>query len=158
MNIEYFYHYDAETIANLLMDAEFLTKRSKAVGEKSINVDISELANKTQVKMHIEKEMDLPHFLKKIWNPLQKVAIEETWQLIGSSYIAHATYDVGDDHVQMTTDTIVKNTDEGCSIFGSITVKVKVPVVGKQIEKFIVHSFVTSVDDAFSYFDIYLKE
>ena len=158
MNVEYFYPYEAEDVANLLMDPDFLVERSEYVGEKNASCEVSEHGNKTVVKLHVERELELPSFLKKMFHPYQVIDIVEEWQKIGPNYIGNAVYHVEDQPVTISTEIIVKETAEGSSIFCAVKAKASVPLVAGKVEKFIVEHFIEGGNKAFGYINTYMEK
>lgn len=158
MSVEYLYPYEAEDIANLLMDPDYLKQRAKAVGEKNVTTKTFTKGDKTIVKRHLEKELDLPQFLKRLFNPLQVVEITEEWQSTGLNFVGKAVYDAGVLPVSMETETIVQDTEEGCAVSIHFFIKVNMPIIGKRVEKFIVSNFVAGADKAFGFLADYLEE
>lgn len=158
MNAEYTYPYSAKDIYALLTDPDFLVERSEHNGEQNVSAELYDDDGKDLVKLHVERELELPSFLKKMFHPYQIIDIDELWSIVGSSYIGKAEYEVQGQPVHISTETIIKDDDSGgCVIFVSVKAKASVPLVAKKVEKFICENFLNTAKASFAYITTYME-
>lgn len=158
MNAEYSYPYSAEKIYELLTDPDFLTERSEYNGEKNVSAELYDDDGKDLVKLHVERELELPAFLKKLFRSYQIIDINELWSIVGSSYIGKAEYEVEGQPVHISTETIIKDDNAGGSvIFVGVKAKASVPLVAKKVEKFICENFLDTAKNSFAYITTHME-
>lgn len=158
MNAEYSTDFSSEQIYSLLTDAHFLVERSISVGEKKASAEVFDEGDHTLVKLHIERELVLPSFLKKLFSSYQVIDIEEHWLDLNSGFMGKAEYSITGQPVTISTNTIIKDDENGGScIFVAVRAKANIPLISKKVEQFICENFIDGSNAAFEYLNTHLK-
>lgn len=138
MSMHYEFDHDAQSVFDLLTDPQFLVDRCLELGELEASCEVEEQDGATVIRLSRKLERDLPRFLAKMFDPVQTVQMTETWQSDGDDgYTGDYTFVIEGQPVSIGATFKLYPTDDGCCYVINHRVKAKVPVVGKQIEKFI---------------------
>ncbi len=137
MATKYKFNSDVETVFELLTDPDFLVERSMELGELSADCEVIEEGDEIKVIQNREVERDLPAFFAKMFDPVQKIEMVETWIEAGDGYSGTLSYDVIGQPVTITGKFALKPKGKGCEYTVEHTPKAKIPLIGKRVEKFI---------------------
>ena len=158
MTVRFNYEYDIDTVFELLTEPQFLVDRSLAIGELSAECECEEEDELTVLKLVREVERDLPSILAKIFDPVQVLDMTETWQVDGDGWAGHWIIDVRGQPVTIRGDFDLTPTASGCCYRVTHSVKAKVLLVGKQVEKYILSQTVDGATQELQYTADYLGQ
>jgi hypothetical protein len=102
MATKYKFNSDVETVFELLTDPDFLVERNMELGELSADCEVIEEGDEIKVIQNREVERDLPSFLAKMFDPVQKVEMEEVWVDEEGKYSGTLHYDIVGQPVTIT--------------------------------------------------------
>lgn len=147
-----------DKIFGMLTDESFLAERSRSNGEQNVTAEVSAADDDTIVRMHVERTMELPGFLKKRFHPHQVVEVEERWtRESDNKFIGIAEYVAIDRPVTIKTETIVEGRDGGTRMKVGVSVSASLPVIRKPVEKLVADLFASGVETSFDYLRDKLK-
>lgn len=130
---------DADAVFALMTDADALTERCKALGEKNIKCTVDTQGRKTLVSLSRTVKRDLPKVLAAMFSAENTINMKEQWEAIGSTYMGSYTADVVGQPVSLSAKFKLKPTaDGGCEYSIDYQCKASIPLVGKKVEEFIV--------------------
>ncbi len=138
MSMHYEYEKDAQSVFELLTDPDFLVDRCLELGELEASCEVEENGVDTIISLTRTVERDLPKVLAKVFDPVQTIRMTETWKPVGEdSYKGSYTFEVVGQPVTVGATFELYPTDDGCCYTIDHTVKATVPLIGRQVEKFI---------------------
>ena len=137
MTSTYSFSHNVETIFDKLTDPDFLVQRCVALGEKNIQCDVESDGRKTTVVLSRTIKRELPAVLAKLFGAENHMVMTEKWEDVGSSKMGNYTVDVQGQPVTLAAKFKLKPTDKGCEYSIDFSCKAKIPLIGGQVEKFI---------------------
>jgi hypothetical protein len=138
MTIVHSFNADADTVFNLLTDAETLVERCKALGEKNISCSAEEQGRKTVVQLTRTVKRELPKVLAAMFSDENTLKMNEQWESIGSTYMGSYTVEVVGQPVALSAKFKLKPSTDGCDYSIDYQCKASIPLVGKKVEEFII--------------------
>jgi hypothetical protein len=135
--ITYEYPADPDTVAALLRDPEFLKKRAEAAGEKNIEVKIEELPDGLRVVVARDKDVELPSFAKRMFNPQNRIIDDTKWQRRDGQWVAEYEVVVAGIPGEVRGKSTLTPTAQGCSYESAFEVTARIPIVGGKLEGFV---------------------
>ena len=137
MALSYQFNHDLEAVFELLTDPNFLVDRSLELGDLSAECEVEEDGEITLVRMTREIERQLPGFAAKIISGNQMLRIEERWQSAGDSVSGSYTATIDGQPMTLSAKFSLDATDTGCVYSVEHRAKVKIPLIGGRLEKYI---------------------
>lgn len=146
MSLNYSFSCDCETFFNLMTDPDVLVERSLACGELSADIEVKQRGKKTLVSMNRQIKRELPAMLAKLFDSTQTMIFEEEWQAAGNGHRGKYTMNVVGQPVQLEAKFTLSPKDSGCEYQIDHSCKVKIPLIGGKVEKFVLSSLAEGVD------------
>lgn len=137
MSLSFDFPKDCQTVFELLTNGDYLTERSKAIGEVKATCDVSREGSKTVVNMHREVTRNLPSFAAKLFSSSQVLKMREVWVQDGEGYRGEYKIDIEGQPVSITATFSLTPSGSGSTYKIQHNSKAKIPIIGKKIEKFI---------------------
>jgi hypothetical protein len=156
MSVSYEFDHDVQTIYETLTEPQFLVDRCLALGELSAECEVEEDEETTVVKLVREVSRDLPRVLAKLFDAVQVTDMVETWQPDGEGWRGTWELDVRGQPVTVAARFQLEPTSTGSRYTVSHSVKAKIPLVGKQVEKYILGQTASGATDELAYLRDYL--
>lgn len=156
MTIHADYELPVKSIFEALTDPEFLTDRNLALGELSSECEAEESKGRTAISAVREVRRDLPGALAKLFNPLNTMDMTEQWDAEGRGWQGQWTLEVRDQPVTIFGTFELIPTETGCRYSVSHKVKVIIPFVGRQVQKYILGQTAKGATDELEYLRNYL--
>jgi len=157
MTVSFEFDHDVETVYETLTEPQFLVDRCLALGELSAECDVEEDDNYTTVNLVREISRDLPRIMAKLFDPVQVMDMQERWQAQGDAWRGDWTMDVRGQPVAISASFELVPTNSGCRYSVTHRVKAKIPLVGKQVEKYILGQSSDGATDELTYLRDYLS-
>jgi len=151
MAIDYEFGHAVERVFELLTDKKFLAERLEAVGEDPPLIKMSKKGNKVEIQLERAARRDLPKVAAKLIGSVQKFNMRESWQPDGDGWSGNYLIEFEGVPGSVAADFELYPTDDGCVY--SITHKpsVKMPLVGKTLEKILVSQVEDGCDAEIDY-------
>jgi uncharacterized protein YndB with AHSA1/START domain len=148
-----------ETVYAAFTDPKFLEQRCLDLGEISADCKVKKAAGGHAVTMKRKVERELPSFLAKLFNPIQTIVIEEKWSDDGEDG-KQATYhlEVIGQPVEVSATISLTPSGKGCVYEISHRAKARIPLIGGQIERFVLGQTEAGCKDELDYMVKALKE
>ena len=156
MSVSYEFDHDVQTVYETLTEPQFLVDRCLALGELSAECEVEEDEETTVVKLVREVSRDLPRVLAKLFDALQVTDMVEQWQPDGDGWRGTWELDVRGQPVTVAARFQLEPTSTGSRYTVSHSVKAKIPLVGKQVEKYILGQTASGATDELAYLRDYL--
>ena len=157
MSVSYEFEHDVQTVYEALTEPQFLVDRCSALGELSAECEVEEDEDGiTTVSLLREIERDLPKMLVKIFDPVQIMDMTEQWRPNGDGWTGSWTIDVRGQPVVISANFELVPTAQGCQYTVTHSAKAKVPLIGKQLEKYILGQTSEGATDELAYLAEYL--
>lgn len=156
MSVSYEFDHDVQTVYETLTEPQFLVDRCLALGELSAECEVEEDEETTVVKLVREVSRDLPRVLAKLFDAVQVTDMVETWQPDGEGWRGTWELDVRGQPVTVAARFQLEPTSTGSRYTVSHSVKAKIPLVGKQVEKYILGQTASGATDELAYLRDYL--
>lgn len=157
MSVSYEFEHDVQTVYEALTEPQFLVDRCSALGELSAECDAEEAEDgTTTVNLCREIKRDLPKILAKVFDPVQIMDMTEQWRPEGDGWSGSWTMDVRGQPVVISARFELVPTTKGCHYSVTHSAKAKVPLIGRQLEKYILGQTSEGATDELSYLEEYL--
>ncbi len=147
-----------DTVYAALTDPKFLEERCLELGELSANCKVRKLAHGHAVTMKREVKRELPSFLSKLFNPVQTIVIEERWSDDDEGKTATYKLEVNGQPVEVTADISLRPAGKGCVYEIEHRCKARIPLIGGQIERFVLGQTEAGCKDELDYLAASLKK
>jgi hypothetical protein len=144
MSLRFEFPVEIEEIYDLLTDPDFLVDRNVALGDIDSECEVEETDSNLLIKMKRTRKLDLPAFLANVLGGNPVFSTEEQWQVVEDRFEGRSTTVVGGQAGTVRTEFTLSPTWKGCEYKISHSAKIKIPVVGRKVEKYIVN---TAADD-----------
>ena len=158
MSVSYEFDHDVQTVYETLTEPQFLVDRCLALGELSAECEVEEDEETTVVKLVREVSRDLPRVLAKLFDAVQVTDMVEKWQPDGEGWRGTWELDVRGQPVTVAARFQLEPTSTGSRYTVSHSVKAKIPLVGKQVEKYILGQTASGATDELAYLRDYLGD
>lgn len=156
MTIHADYELPVQPVFEALTDPGFLIDRNLALGELSSECEAKESDGRIVVSAVREVRRDLPGALAKLFNPLNTMDMTEQWDADGNGWQGHWTLEVRGQSVTIFGNFELTPTETGCRYSVSHRVKVNIPFVGRQVQKYILGQTAKGAYDELEYLRTYL--
>lgn len=133
----YEYATDPDTVAKLLHDPEFLRRRCEAAGEKNVEVKVEQLPDGLSVVVARDKEVELPAFAKKMFNPQNRIIEQTRWRRQGDRWVAEYQVTIGGVPGEVRGKSTLAPSSMGCHYESAFEVTSRIPLVGGKLEGFV---------------------
>jgi hypothetical protein len=119
-------------------DPDFRVERSLALGEENVRCDVTSAKHRLEVRMHREVTRELPKILAKFLSPTQIMLVDELWEFDGMVWTGAMSVQVSGQPIVIESSQLIRASESGSEIIVTNGCQARVPLVGRQIEKFIV--------------------
>ncbi len=147
-----------ETVYAAFTDPKFLEQRCLDLGEISADCKVKKAGSGHAVTMKRKVERELPSFLARLFNPVQQIVIEEKWSDDGDGG-KEATYHLAviGQPVEVSATISLRPSGKGCTYEISHRAKARIPLIGGQIERFVLGQTEAGCKDELDYMAEELK-
>ena len=156
MAVQFDYDSDVQSVYEILTEPQYLVDRSLALGELSAECEAEEADGITTVSLMREVSRDLPRVLSKLFDSVQLMDMTETWREKGDGYAGEWEILIRGQPVAITARFELVPTRSGCRYSVTHKAKAKIPLVGKQVEKYILSQTADGARQELEYLRDYL--
>lgn len=139
---EYDYDFDVESVAELLLDADFLRMRCEAAGDKNIEIDRRETSDGIHLTIARSRTLDLPKIVQGLVSSTNRAVENTVWRRSGERWVADYSVEVAGLPGKVSGRTTLIPTSNGCHYESSFQVSAKVPLFARKVESAIADGFV----------------
>jgi hypothetical protein len=136
-NLTINYTQDIDTVYRFVTDPEVIKKRSEAVGEKSIKVQVDEAGGTKTITSTREIDSDLPGFAKKLFSSTNTIIERREWRDVGDKKTCKSHIDVVGTPGKIDSNITITPSGSGCTYDIEFEVSAKVPLIRKKLEEFV---------------------
>ena len=151
MTIEYEFEHPVQRVFGLLTNKKFLAERLEAVGEDPSVINISKKGGKVEIKLNRASRRDLPKVAAKLVGSVQKFSMNESWQPDGDGWLGNYLIEFEGVPGSIAADFELYPTADGCVYSITHNPSVKIPIVGKTLEKILVSQVEDGCDAEIDY-------
>jgi hypothetical protein len=128
---------DADTVFKLMTDRDELTKRCESLGERNVQVEVSESGGVTKTQIAREVERELPGFAKKLFKAKNTLVEREEWRSVNGQYEGKGQLKIVGTGATINSKIRLSPSGAGCVYEIDFEVTAKVPLIRKKLEAFI---------------------
>jgi Protein of unknown function (DUF2505) len=140
------YDRSVDEVFALVTDPDFLKRRAEAAGEKNVVVRVDRDGARMTIRIERDLERKLPGFMKKVFNPTNHLVDVQTWDTSGASKTSEWTVEVqGQKRVEIRGRLTIAPADGGCVYTEAFDAVVRVPLIGGQVERYVVNETEASI-------------
>ena len=132
--ISYEYTSNPDGVAALLRDPDFLKRRSEAAGERNVQVRVEELPDGLHVMVERDKEVDLPAFAKRMFNPQNRIVENTRWRRQGEQWVGEYRVEIAGVPGEVRGKSTLVPSPSGCRYESAFEVTSRIPIVGGKLE------------------------
>ena len=147
----------ADKVFGLLTNAKWLEERSLALGELSAKCPVKKSAAGLNITMKRRVHRDLPAIIAKVLNPDSDIEIVENWPGGNGKWSGTYALTIVGKPITVSADFVLEAAGRGCVYRIAHKAKVKVPLIGGVIEKFVIGETEKGCADELEYLASYLK-
>jgi len=151
MSVSYPFECDAQSVYECLTEPHFLVDRCLALGELSAECDVIEDDETTTINLVREVRRELPRILAKLFDPVQLMDMTEHWREDGDGFVGDFIIEIRGQPVTITAEFELVSTQDGCLYTITHKVKARVPLVGRQLEKYVLGQTAEGARDELDY-------
>lgn len=138
MALSFSFKKDASEVCTMMNDPEFRIQQALDLGEESATCDVSGDDDAWTLTMERVVIRDgLPSFLAKMFDPRQTMHVTEEWRATDEGWEGDQTILIQGQPVTIKAAFGLKDEGKGSVYTIDHKVKVKIPVIGGKVEKFI---------------------
>lgn len=135
--VTYEYPAPPDAVAALLRDPEFLKRRSEEAGDQNVEVRIEELGDGLHVVVAREKQLELPAFARRLFQPKNRIVDDVRWRRDGERWVSEYTLEITGVPGEIRGRSTLAPSPAGCRHESSFEVTARVPLIGSKLESFV---------------------
>ena len=147
-----------DKVFGLLTDPKWLEARCLALGELSANCKTKKTAGAATVTMKRRVRRELNAVISKVLNPESDIELVEQWKVDKDRRSGTFTLQVVDKPVTVTAEFELASEGKGCVYRIQHDAKVRVPLIGGVVAKFVLGQTEQGCADELDYLADYLKK
>jgi hypothetical protein len=150
-NLTINYEQDVDTVYRFVTDPEVIKKRSQAMGEKNIRVQVDEAGGTKTITSTREIESDLPGFAKKLFSSTNTIVERREWRDAGDKKTCKGHIDIVGTPGKIDSNITISPSGTGCTYDIEFEVSAKVPLIRKKLEEFVAKTTLEGMRDEHEY-------
>lgn len=150
-NFSFNYSQDIDAVYRFMTDPEVIKKRSGALGEKDVRVQVDEAGGTKTITVTREVESDLPGFAKKLFNSTNTIIERLEWRDAGDKKTCKSHIDVVGTPGKIDSNITLSPSGGGCTYDIEFQATAKVPLIRKKLEEFIGKTTLEGIRDQNEY-------
>lgn len=158
MTVEKKFNAPVDKVFALLTDPKWLEARSLAIGELSASVKAKKAASGVTLIMKRRVHRELNAMISKVLSPDSDIEFEEKWATDGDRRTGNLTLQIVGKPITVTGDFELAPDGKGCVYRIQHHAKVKIPLIGGMVEKFVLGQTEQGCSDELDYLSDYLKK
>lgn len=135
--ITYEYSAEPDAVAALLRDPDFLRSRSEQAGDQNVEVKIEKAGDGLRVVVARDKELALPSFAKRMFQPRNRITDDVRWKRVGERWVGEYTLEIAGVPGEIKGRSTLAPSAGGCVHESSFEVTARVPLIGGKLESFV---------------------
>lgn len=136
-SFQYEYGKDADAVAAMLRDPEFLRWRAEAAGDTNIDVRIEPAPTGMRVTVARTREVNLPGFAKKMFGSVNRIVDETVWKQEDGRWVGEYAINITGIPGEVKGSISLVPLATGCRFESAFEVTSKVPMFASKLESFV---------------------
>jgi len=157
MSLAFTFAADVDEVYELLTSPDFLVDRNVAMGDIDSECEVEETDGKLLITMTRTRQLDMPAFLANVLGINPVFSTEEQWREAGGGYEGISTTRVGSQSGTVDTEFSLLPAASGCQYRILHKAKIRIPVVGRKVEQYIVKTAAGDVKKEMAYLQSALR-
>ena len=145
------YSQDIDTVYRFMTDPDAIKKRSEALGEQNIRVQVNEAGGTKTITATRDVESDLPGFAKKLFKSTNTIVERLEWRDTGEKKTCKSHIDVVGTPGKIDSNITISPNGSGCTYDVEFEVSVKVPLIRRKLEEFVAKTTLKGIRDQHKY-------
>ncbi len=145
------YSQDIDTVYRFMTDPDVIKKRSEALGEKNIRVQVDEAGGTKTITATRDVESDLPGFAKRLFKSTNTIIERLEWRDAGDKKTCKSHIDVVGTPGKIDSNITISPNGSGCTYDTEFEVSAKVPLIRKKLEAFVAKTTLEGISDQHEY-------
>ena len=145
------YSQDIDTVYRFMTDPDAIKKRSEALGETNIRVQVDEGGGTKTITATRDVESDLPGFAKRLFNSTNTIIERLEWRDAGEKKTCKSHIDVLKTPGKIDSDITISPKGSGCTYDIEFEVSAKVPLIRKKLEEFVAKTTLEGIREQHEY-------
>ena len=157
MSLKFDFPADADKVFALLTDPDFLVERNIAIGDLDTECEVEQEGLATKVKMTRTRDIELPSFLTDLFGDHPVLTIEEGWRPVKDHYEGSYITTIEGQAGTVNAEFSLLPSKKGCTFKITHSAKIKIPLIARKIEKFIVSVVSKDIEKEINYLSSVLE-
>ena len=150
-NLTINYSQDVDTVYRFVTNPDEIRKRSEAMGEKNIKIQVDDAGGTKTITSTREIESDLPTFAKKLFSSTNTIVERREWRDAGEKKTCKSHIDIVGTPGKIDSNITISPSDAGCTYDIEFEVSAKVPLIRKKLEEFVAKTTAEGMRDEHEY-------
>ena len=150
-NLTIDYSQDIDTVYRFVTNPDVIRKRSAAMGEKNIKIQVDDAGGTKTITSTREIESDLPSFAKKLFSSTNTIIERREWRDAGDKKTCKSHIDIVGTPGKIDSNITISPSGSGCTYDIEFEVSAKVPLIRKKLEEFVAKTTAEGMRDEHEY-------
>ena len=150
-NLTINYTQDVDTVYRFVTDPGVIEKRSGAMGERDIKIQIDDAGGTKTITTTRVIDSDLPGFAKKLFNSTNTIIERREWRDAGDKKTCKSHIDIVGTPGKIDSNITISPSGSGCTYDIEFEVSAKVPLIRKKLEEFVAKETMEGIRDEHEY-------
>ena len=150
-NLTINYTQDVDTVYQFVTDAGVIEKRSEAMGERDIKIQIDDAGGTKTITTTRVIDSNLPGFAKKLFNSTNTIIERREWRDAGERKTCKSHIDIVGTPGKIDSNITISPSGSGCTYDIEFEVSAKVPLIRKKLEEFVAKETMEGMRDEHEY-------
>lgn len=150
-NLTINYAQDIDTVYRFVTDPDVIKKRSEAMGERDIKIQIDDAGGTKTITSTRLIDSDLPGFAKKLFSSTNTIIERREWRDAGDKKTCKSHIDIIGTPGKIDSNITISPSGSGCTYDIEFEVSAKVPLIRKKLEEYVAKTTMEGMRDEHEY-------
>lgn len=150
-NLTINYAQDIDTVYRFVTDPDVIKKRSEAMGERDIKIQIDDAGGTKTITSTRLIDSDLPGFAKKLFSSTNTIIERREWRDAGDKKTCKSHIDIIGTPGKIDSNITISPSGSGCTYDIEFEVSAKVPLIRKRLEEYVAKTTMEGMRDEHEY-------
>ena len=143
---------DADTVFRLITNPDELTRRCEELGERNVQVEVSEAGGTTKAQIVRGGRARASGFAKKLFKPKNTLVEREEWRSLDDRYVAKGQLKIVAPGARIDSTIELSPLGSGCVYEIDLQVTAKAPLIRRKLEAFVGDTAIDSLKEQHEYY------
>ncbi len=144
--ISYRYSCETATVAELLLDPNYLRTRCESLGDRNVDVRVTPQGDAYRVVVARDQVAELPSFAKKLFKTENRVVDDTLWRRDGDRWVADYKIDIPGTPGKVAGRSELIPDGNGCRYVTRFEVTANVPLLGAKLEEYVADRIASTME------------